>query len=61
LELAVGLGIRGHQEYIGKDDSTAYGVDLSGKYVVNDGLAITFGAGVVKWHEDNRDNKDKYR
>ncbi len=62
LELAVSYGHRGYNEYLGSnDDSVAHGLDLSGKYVFSDDLAMTFGFGAVEWSEDNREDKNEFR
>ena len=66
LEVAVGLGVRGYQEFYydnktKKGDSTAYGADISGKYVFNADVAVNFGLSYLKWDEEARKNKDEYR
>ena len=61
LELSVGLGFRGFQESIVNGDSDAYGIDLNGKYVFDEDLAMLFSVGYVKWDEENLKNKDEYR
>lgn len=61
LELAVGLGMRGYQESSLNGDSVGYGVDLNGKYVFNEDIAMLFSLGYVKWDEEKLQNKDEYR
>lgn len=61
LELAVGFGLRGYQEYLNEDYSIGYGLDLSGKYVVSDSFSVNFGLDVVKWAEEHRKDKSEYR
>ena len=61
LELAVGLGLRGHQEQLNNKESIAYGTDITGKYVFAPDLAMTFALGFVKWDEQHRDNREEFR
>ena len=61
LELAVGLGVRGYQDSILNGDSVGYGVDLNGKYVFNEDIAMIFSLGYIKWDEEKLKNKDEYR
>lgn len=61
LELAIGLGGRGFNESKVNGDSFGYGVDVNGKYVFNDNLAMLFSIGYVKWDEEHLKNKDEYR
>ena len=53
LELAIGLGGRGFNESKVNGESFGYGVDVNGKYVFNDNLAMLFSIGYVKWDEEN--------
>jgi opacity protein-like surface antigen len=61
LELSVGLGVRGYQDSSLNGDSVGYGVDLNGKYVFNEDIAMLFSLGYVKWDEEKLQNKDEYR
>lgn len=61
LELATSIGLKGFQESKVNGDSKGYGIDVYGKYVLNDDLAFTFGTAFVKWDEDKLKNKDEYR
>ncbi|MDU0354179.1 outer membrane beta-barrel protein [Paraglaciecola aquimarina] len=61
LELAIGVGVRGFQESTLHGDSVGYGVDLNGKYVLNQDIAMLFSLGYVKWDEEKLQNKDEYR
>ena len=59
FELAINAGLRGYHEsdddLVG--DSLGYGVNIFGKQVINDNLAITFGTGYTYWNEEHLDNK----
>jgi opacity protein-like surface antigen len=61
LELAVGVGLRGHQDSTLNGDSLGYGADLNGKYVFNEDIAMIFSLGYIKWDEEKLKNKDEYR
>ncbi|MCO4798982.1 MAG: outer membrane beta-barrel protein [Colwelliaceae bacterium] len=61
LELAVGLGVRGYQESYNNGDSFGYGADLTGKYVFNKDVAMTFSLGYINWDEEKLENKSEYR
>lgn len=60
LELTAGLGWRGHLESNQNGDAKAYGLDISGKYVFNPDLAVTFGAGYIRWDEDRLNDKKEF-
>lgn len=61
LELTASFGVKGQYDSLIGGDTTGYGLDVRGKYVINEDLAMTFGLGYVKWDEDILENKDEYR
>jgi len=61
VELAVGIGFKDYQEQFNKGDSVAYGIDITGKYVFDDNLAMTYGLDIIKWDEEHRKDRSEYR
>ena len=61
LELTTSVGFRGFHDSKEHGESIGYGMDLNGKYVMDENLALTFGVGYVIWDEDILENKNEVR
>ena len=59
LELAVNGGGRGAFDSNEFGDTTGYGASLSGKKVINENFALTFGLGYVFWNEEILENRSE--
>lgn len=64
LEVTIGAGLRGYLERAnvsGKDEVLGYGLDIAGKYVFSEQVALTFSTGYVFWNDIGADNRKEYR
>ena len=63
LELTAGLAVKGYLEYSDPelDDSVALGMDITGQYVINKNLAVTFASEYMVWNEEKLENKSEFR
>lgn len=64
LEVTLGGGLKGYMERIdveGDDEVFGYGVDVTGKYVFSEQVAVTFGSEYVFWNDIGADNRKEMR
>lgn len=64
LELTIGGGLKGYMERLnldGDDEVLGYGLDIAGKYVMSDRVALTFGTEYVFWNDIGSDNRKEFR
>lgn len=59
-DVALSGGLRGYREN-GRGEAFAYGMNLTGKYVVSEDRAYLFEAAYKLWDEENRDNRNEYQ